>query len=816
MKKKPFLQKLSRQLLGGFATAIILVALLTSLIAYIAIKSDMEIQIQERAKSITHGLEFASEGLIESSAINSGNLLLLERLVQNYATLPAVSEISIVNPKGIVIAHNKTMTIESSDRMYVDIHPSLASFIEQASTKGKELIVRTLINNRPSLVSILPFSNSIFVKQGQTPPSRSHRRGVAIAILDLHALESRMGQNFLLSTLITFGSTALCLFLMGIQIRRLILLPVGRLNRAIAESEESQDFILPPLPDNEIGFLGTKLNSAFEQIKNYKRNEIESAERKYQEIAGRYALATQATKVWVWDWHTEIDALFLDREFFEYFGHVVPPESPCRLEDWTEKIYPEDQENFMTALEEHLRGQTVEFSNEHRYLDDNNNIFWFLSRGRVLHNECGEAIRAIGTTTDITERKKAESELQRTNQELLYLTRLKDEFLANMSHELRTPLNAILGMTEGLQEEIFGPLSAEQINSLQIIERSGTHLLELIDDILDLAKIQSQQTELELVSLEIAPLCRSTLSFVKQQAHKKGLQVTTIIPDDLPPLLADERRIRQVLINLLNNSVKFTPEGGSITLEVKTPLSLSTSSVGESLLSSETEVPEGFIRISIKDTGIGISPENMKKLFQPFVQIDGALNRQYSGTGLGLALVKNIVESHGGKVHLTSELNLGSCFMVDLPYIVSPWVKSETTVRQDDIVLAESTVDDAACSLLLVEDNEANIQTLSIYLIAKGYQLHLARSGMEALEILNIYTPDLILMDIQMPGMDGLETIAEIRRKPASAQIPIIALTALAMEGDKERCLAAGADEYLSKPVKLKDLVAVIERLIHS
>ena len=267
---------------------------------------------------------------------------------------------------------------------------------------------------------------------------------------------------------------------------------------------------------------------------------------------------------------------------------------------------------------------------------------------------------------ELKERQQAQQQLTERNQqlalsneELARATRLKDEFLANMSHELRTPLNAILGMTEGLQEQVFGDINAKQLKALTTIERSGSHLLELINDILDLSKIEAGQIQLECVPTALVPLCTSSLAFIKQQALKKQIQLEIKLPANPPCLLVDERRIRQVLINLLNNAVKFTPEGGRITLAASLPLLDSDLELEDCLAQMDSQP---FLRITILDTGIGISSENIPKLFQPFVQIDSALNRQYAGTGLGLALVKRIVELHGGRVGLTSELGVGSCF----------------------------------------------------------------------------------------------------------------------------------------------------------
>ena len=297
---------------------------------------------------------------------------------------------------------------------------------------------------------------------------------------------------------------------------------------------------------------------------------------------------------------------------------------------------------------------------------------WVYEEVRI--SPCGED-EVLVLVRNISDRKRAEEALQlsnekllATNKELERVTRLKDEFLATMSHELRTPLNAILGISEGLLEQVFGELNQRQQNSLKTIQKSGQHLLELINDILDVAKIEAGMFTLEITSVSVSYLCESSLSFVKHQALQKNILLNLTIHDNMPKAIEiDERRMRQLLINLLSNAVKFTPKNGNVTLEAK----LVNVAIGDTAVNTEAHFQEHSkteIHFLVSDTGIGISQDDINKLFQPFMQIDSSLSRQYAGTGLGLNLVKKLAELHGGQVSVESKVGEGSCFTVNLPY----------------------------------------------------------------------------------------------------------------------------------------------------
>ncbi len=392
------------------------------------------------------------------------------------------------------------------------------------------------------------------------------------------------------------------------------------------------------------------------------------------------------------------------------------------------------------------------------------------------------------------------AELNQTNLELEHANRTKDEFLATMSHELRTPLNSILGLSETLLEQKRDPLSAHQQRSLQIIATSGQHLLELINDILDLSKIEAGKFEHHPQMIGVDDLCRSSLTLVKEQATRKSITLTYQQDTTISKMYADPRRLKQILVNLLTNAVKFTPDNGQILLQV------------------HGSVEQGRIQFSVIDTGIGIALKDLRLLFVPFSQVDSSLTRQYEGTGLGLALVQKLTDLHGGSVDVESDgvPGKGSRFTINLPI---GDVAQPGTLETADPLLGSKPAEKIKAPgssklILLAEDNMANILTIGDYLEGHEYQVVVAHDGLSAIEMAEAHQPDIILMDIQMPVLDGLEAIRRLRALPRFAATPIIALTALAMSGDRERCLEAGANEYISKPASLKGLVKSINKLL--
>ncbi|NTU82034.1 MAG: response regulator [Chloroflexales bacterium] len=457
---------------------------------------------------------------------------------------------------------------------------------------------------------------------------------------------------------------------------------------------------------------------------------------------------------------------------------------------------------------EQLRRGPVEglvFEEAHRRSDGSTFPVEVTARSAVID---GQQV-IISDIRDITERRQAEAalvaertllaqrveertaDLSAANARLARALRLKDEFLAMMSHELRTPLNAILGITEALDEELYGPIGARQRQALTTVTQSGRHLLAILSDILDLTRIEAGNETLDPRAVNVESLCRSTLQLVQSAAQQKDIRTHCKLVSEVVSVHADERRLIQILANLLDNAVKFTPAGGAIGLNV------------------DADAARERIQFCVWDTGIGIAEAEVDRLFQPFTQVDGRLARKYGGIGLGLTLVRRLVDLHGGSVSLESTPGQGSSFTVSLP-----WSAAENIAPVARELEARPTGWSRPPRVVIADDHEITLSFYADLLTGQGCRVAAARTGDEALAQVWATRPDVVVMDIQMPGMDGLTAIRHIRGEPELAAVPIIALTALTMPGDRERCLAAGANVYLAKPVSLRTLLAVITELL--
>ena len=387
-------------------------------------------------------------------------------------------------------------------------------------------------------------------------------------------------------------------------------------------------------------------------------------------------------------------------------------------------------------------------------------------------------------------------ELHTANIQLAQAARVKNEFLASVSHELRTPLNAILGLTESLQENIYGPLNAPQQDALRNIHHSGRHLLAVITDILDVAKIEAGQFTLDLGPAAVDAVCQASLMLIKQKAEQKKLTVLMQFDTAVKLIEADDRRLKQILVNLLDNAIKFTPPEGTIGIEVR------------------GDAENKIIYFSVWDTGIGIAHQDFPRLFKPFVQLDSSLAREYAGSGLGLVLVYRMVEMQGGSVTVESEVNQGSRFTVALPWRVpTVGVASMTTGKAGVSSSLPAAPLGADPPLALIADDHELVTTgLTQQLLAQGVRAMVVKDGAEAMEKAAALQPALLLLDMQLPPLDDKAMLATLRSNVHLQSIPIIAMSALVWPGSEKPYLAAGASAYIGKPIGAKQLQSLLQQ----
>ena len=551
---------------------------------------------------------------------------------------------------------------------------------------------------------------------------------------------------------------------------------------------------------------------------------VDISERKQAEEAlrtseARLMMTVQGSHIGIWDWNLTTGSIYFSPQWKSQLGHDDHTLTNA-FEEWRMRIHPEDQPFVHKTIQSCLDGDQSHFEIEHRLHHQDGNYRWILSRGSVIRDVYGVASRMVGIHIDTTERKRSEEELRAAKESAEAASKAKSEFLANMSHEIRTPMNGVLGTTELL---LNSALTDKQRHLASTVHRSGRTLLAIINDILDFSKIEAGKLDLECVGFDLLQVLEESLELFMEAGRRKKLELTQQIDERVPRYLkGDPVRFRQILMNLLSNAIKFTETGG-ITL------------VAEFLSGTTTHA---LLRFAVSDTGIGIPAAAKLRIFDAFSQADGSTTRRFGGTGLGLSIAKQLVALMGGAITVESEPGRGSTFAFSAQFELQPLsTGSDTTVACYSPPPHSYLVPDhaggsthplgspsqadaqpdgqAAGCILLAEDSPVNREVAVGMLEQLGYQVEIAENGRQALLATEHAHFDLILMDCQMPEMDGLTATSEIRQRETGAgrsRLPIIALTANAMQGDRELCLSAGMDDYLTKPYTQMQLREIIQK----
>ncbi len=579
--------------------------------------------------------------------------------------------------------------------------------------------------------------------------------------------------------------------------------------------EHDHRLMLPDGTVKHIHAIGHPVHDEAGNLVEYVGTAMDVTERKRAEEALRRSEAYLAEGQrlahmgsWAWNSATR-QALYWSEEMFRIFG-IHPQDAGTTTEEFWQRIHPEDRDRTRELLLKAAAGN-MEYEHDHRIVLPDGTIKHIHAIGHPVLDEHGQVVEYVGTAVDVTERKRAEDELRKHREHLEELVkerteqladakaraeaanRAKSTFLANMSHELRTPLNAVLGFSRLLKNDPH--VTPPQQETLDVIVRSGEHLLNLINNVLDMAKIESGRVALKESEVDLPRLMHEMQSLLGVGAVEKGLRFALEHDPDLPRFVAvDTGKLRQVLLNLLGNAIKHTDSGG-VKLRAR--------------LASIHGAEKAQVRFEVEDSGPGISQEDCQRIFIPFVQLGDQATAQ-AGTGLGLAICKQYVEVMGGQIGVTSQPGKGSVFYFEIPVTILPSAAERDELKHPRIMgLAEGQ---PRHRLLIVEDQPENRLLLRRLLDPLGFELREASNGQEAVALFEQWHPDLIWMDIRMPVMDGLEAVRRIRATKAGADTKIIALTAHALEEEREPIMAAGCDDLVRKPFREQELFGALAR----
>jgi PAS domain S-box-containing protein len=566
--------------------------------------------------------------------------------------------------------------------------------------------------------------------------------------------------------------------------------------------------------------LAMQLAIAIQQCTLFEHAKAEIAERQRAEAAlreseQRFQLAVSGTRDGIWDWDLRTNRVYYSPVWMEILGYREG-ELPQEFSTWAELAHPDDWAAALAAFAKHMEGKTPLYQHTHRMRHKEGRWVWVEVKGKCVRDAAGRPQRVTGTLTDISVRKQAEEALQEAKEAAVAANRAKSEFLANMSHELRTPLNAILGFTQVMRGD--RSLGAEHRQNLEIINRAGSHLLELINDILEMSKVEAGITVLNESNFDLILLLDSLKDMLELKAQSKGLALSFDAAPNLPQFVrTDEGKLRQILLNILGNAIKFT-EKGSVTLRVRvggsapgtgqnsqSPIPHPQSEIQN--LKSKIQNPKSKITFEVSDTGPGIASEEFDKLFEAFGQTETGRKSQ-QGTGLGLPISRKFVRMMGGDMCVRSAVGEGTTFTFDIEIAEIDATEVHATPPQRKVT---GVAPDQPKYRILVVDDRLESRLLLVQILASiGYQVREAQNGQEAIEVWRSWEPHLIVMDMRMPVMDGYEATKQIKSHLRGQATAIIALTASAFEEDRSTVLSAGCDDFIRKPFQQDELLQKI------
>ena len=514
------------------------------------------------------------------------------------------------------------------------------------------------------------------------------------------------------------------------------------------------------------------------------------AEERLRVSEERWHLALRGSNDGMWDWNAVTGEMYYSDRWKQMLGYE-PHEIQDVGESWQSLLHEDDRARVNAQVQAHFRGETEAYQSEYRMRCRDGSYRWILARGRALWNSQGDVVRFSGSHTDITERRLAEEQLRRAQRDAEAANRAKSVFLANMSHEIRTPMNAVLGMATLLGK---AETPDERREYLQWLTTSAESLLNLLTQILDLSRIDAGRMDIDRTRFSLRDSVDAAVKLFLAAARQKSVELSSSIDSGVPPLLiGDPQRLQQVLMNLVGNAIKFT-DSGSVNVRARCV---------------EAHASGVTIEFQVSDTGIGIHPRQHAAIFEPFRQADSSTTRRHGGSGLGLAVCAQLTQAMGGSIAVESTPGQGSTFTVILPF--EEPVAQET---QPSCVVADPPADPDMISarVLIVEDNVINQKVAARLLEKQGHSVAIASSGIDAVSQVSASCFDLILMDVHMPGMDGLDATRKIRclEQAQGRYTPIYAMTAATEARDREDCLSAGMDGFLTKPIRLADVEAVI------